>query len=122
MRRLWFAALAVAAVQVVHAGNWKGDVAKKAVGRAVRRGLQQAAREAALSAALDAASNVVVRGAATYTTSGLHDLDEYTAVSAAVGDGIESAMRAADVAERLDNVADAARTVKKIGKIRKLKR
>jgi hypothetical protein len=56
MRTTWFAVIAVAAAPTVLPGDWKGDIAKRAVGRAVRAGLEEAAKDAALAVALDVAS------------------------------------------------------------------
>jgi hypothetical protein len=122
MRTMWFAAIAVAAAPVVVAGDWKADVAKKAVGRAVRAGLEDAAKDAALAAALDVASDAIVQRSPTYVASRFRDIDDYVDIGAAVGDGAEAAMRVADVADTLDDIADAAKAVKKISRLRKLKR
>jgi hypothetical protein len=106
------ASLAFAAVGA--AADWKGDVARKAVGRVVREGLENAIKDAALDAALDTATE-----AATYTAPRLRDVDELATFGAALSEGVESAMRVADVASTLDNVADVAKTVKKIKKLKR---
>ena len=98
------------------AADWKADVAGKVVGRVVREGLEEAMKDAALDAALDAAA----RGAAEYTASELRDIDKLDTIGATVGEGIETAMRVADVADTLDDIADVAKTVKTINKVRKV--
>lgn len=107
------AALAVPAVGLT--GDWAGDLAKKAVGRAAREGIGDALKDEALDATLDAAA----RGAAMYAESERRDRYEHQAIGAAVGNGVEVAMRASDVADTLDNAADVAKTLNKVNKIRK---
>jgi hypothetical protein len=96
------------------AADWKGEVARQVVGRAVREGLENAIKDAALDAALDTATE-----AATYTAPRLRDSDELVTFGAAVSEGVETAMRVADVASTLDDVADVAKTVKKIKKLKR---
>lgn len=96
------------------AADWKGDVARQAVGRAVRAGLENAIKDAALDAALETATE-----AATYAAPQLRDIDERVTFSVAVSEGVETAMRVADVASTLDDVADVAKTVKKIKKLKR---
>jgi len=96
------------------AADWKGDIARQALGRAVREGLENAIKDAALDAALDAATET-----ATYAAPRLRDIDELATFGAAVGEGVETAMRVADVASTLDDVADVAKTVKKIKKLKR---
>ena len=92
--------------------------AKKIVSEAVEEGLGDAFREAALSASLDAIAD---RSAMEFADRA-HDVRDYVEMGALASDGVEAAMRAADVAKRLDNVADAAKAAKKLGKLKKLKR
>jgi len=96
------------------AADWKGDVARRAVGLAVREGLENAIQDAALDAALETATE-----AATYTAPQLRDVDELVIVGAAVSEGVETAMRVADVADTLDNDANVSRTVKRIKKLKR---
>ena len=97
-------------------GDWAGDLAKKAIGSAVREGIEDALKDEALDEALDAAA----RGAATYTASALRDRYEREDIDEAVSTGVEVAMRASDVADALDDVADVAKTMKKVNNIRKV--
>ena len=96
------------------AADWKGDVARQAVGRAVRAGLENAIKDAALDAALDTATEAV-----TYAAPQLRDVDERVTFGVTVSEGVETAMRVADVASTLDDVADVAKTVKKIKKLKR---
>ena len=96
------------------AADWKGEVARRAVGLAVREGLENAINDAALDAALETATE-----AATYAAPRLRDVDELVTIGAAVSEGVETAMRVADVADTLDDVADVARTVKRIKKLKR---
>jgi hypothetical protein len=109
---------AVAASLVVSASSaaadWKGNVARRAVGRVVQEALEDAIEDAALDRALDIATD-----AAAYATPRLRHIDELADVGDAVSDGVETAMRVADVAETLDDVADVARAVKKIKKLKR---
>jgi len=105
--------LALAAVEAY--ADWKGDVARRAVGRAVREGLENALQDAALDAALDTVTEAVT----TYAAPPLREVEKLDTVGAAVADAVESAMRVADVASTLDNVADVAKTVKKIKKLKR---
>ena len=107
MRRLWLAA-AIVAIPIATDADWKGDIAKKAIGRAVREGLEDAARDAALGVALDA----VVPEVTDYAASRLPTAADYADVASDAADGIEAAMRVAHVADRLDDAADAARALK----------
>jgi hypothetical protein len=104
--------------------------ARKVVSEAVQEGLGDAIREAALSRTLDAvADNAATElsdsardirdDAAWHDYGDIHDNIEMGVVA---GDGVAAAMRAADVASKLDNVADAANAVRKLGKLRKLRR
>jgi len=122
MRTIWFVAIVIAAASVVLAGDWKSDLAKQAVGRVVREGLEDAAKDAALDAALDVASDDMSPAVRNYAASRFRDIDDHIEFAAEVGEGVEAAMRVADVADTLDDVADAAHVVKRIGNLRKLKR
>jgi hypothetical protein len=103
---MWLAAVVLGAASLGAAGDWKGDLAKTAVGHAVREGLQDAVQDAALDAAFDA----VAPEAVDFAADRLRDRAGDVAFAATtVGDGIETAMRVADVADKLDNVRDAAR-------------
>ena len=107
--------LAVAAVVLWPggaAGDWKGDVAKRVVGRAVREGLEDALKDAALDATLD----TVVPEVADYTSVRFRDVGQLETIGEVVTDGVDTAMRVADVADTLDDAVDAARTARKIGK------
>jgi len=96
------------------AADWKGDVARRAVGRVVQEALEDAIEEAALDRALDTAT-----AADAYTAPTLRQIDELVDVNEAVSDGVETAMRVANVAETLDHAADVAKTVKKIKKLKR---
>ena len=96
------------------AADWKGNVARRAVGRVVQKALEDAIEDAVLDASLDRATE-----AAAYTAVQLRDVNELVIVSATVSEGVETAMRAADVANTLDHVADVARTVKKIKRLKR---
>ena len=96
------------------AADWKGDVARRAVGRVVQEALEDAIEDAALGRALDTATE-----ATAYAAPKLRQIDEFVVVGGAVSDGVETAMRVADVAERLDDAADVAKTLKKIKKLRR---
>ena len=97
-------------------GDWAGDLARKAIGGAAREGIEDALKDEALDEALDAAA----RGAVTYTASALRDRYEREDIGEAVSTGVEVAMRASDVADALDDVADVAKTMKKVNNIRKV--
>jgi hypothetical protein len=75
------------------AADWKGDIARSAVGRVVREGLEEAIEDAAVDRALDAATEAGV-----YVAPRLRHIDDLADVADDVGDGIETAMRVADVA------------------------
>jgi hypothetical protein len=113
----------VATASLAAGGDWKGDLAKRVVTHAVREGLEEAAEEAALDVALNAAADAIGPDGLAYGVSRLPDLDidfdEYVEVGDVVSDGIESAMRVADVADKLDDAADAVRAVKRLGNIRR---
>ena len=96
------------------AADWKGDVARRAVGRVVQEALEDAIEDAALDRALDTATE-----ATAYAAPKLRPIDELVDVGEAVSDGVETAMRVADVAERLDDAADVAKTLKKIKKLKR---
>lgn len=107
--------VAVMAVPAVGLTDWKGDLAKKAVGRAAREGIENALRDEAVDAALDAAA----RETAMFVESRRLERDELEDIGEAVSTGVEVAMQASEVAETLDNAADVAKTLKKINNIRK---
>src|SRR5215831_13659043 len=116
--------------------------ARKVVGEAVQNGLEDAFRDAALSTTLDAVADHAATEFADrardnhdyadfpdntkpHDYSDVHktgDIQDYLEMGAVAGDGVQAAMRAADVASKLDDVADAAKAVKKLGKLKKLKR
>jgi hypothetical protein len=116
VRFVWVFTLVVV-VSVTLAADWKGDIAKRAVGRAVREGLQDAAKDAALDAALDS-----VLPAAAERGFQFGAVAKVVDVAPDVTDGIQTAMRVADIADKLDNAADAANALRKISKLGKLKR
>ncbi len=107
--------VAAMAVPAVGLPDWKGDLAKKTVGRAAREGIEDALKDEAVDAALSAAA----RGTAAYVDSRRLERDELVEIGAAVGTGVEVAMQAADVADALDDAADVAKTLNKVNKIRK---
>lgn len=107
--------VAVMAVPAVGLPDWKGDIAKKAVGHAAREGIEDALKDEALDATLDAAA----RGAATYADSRRVERYELAEIGETVSTGVEVAMKASDVAETLDAAADVAKTLKKVNNIRK---
>ena len=109
------AAAAMAVPAVAMTGDWAGDLAKKAVGKAAREGIEHALKEEALDEALDVAGRGVVR----YADSVRREDSEREDISEAVGSGVEAAMRAADVADALEDAADVAETLSKVNKIRK---
>ena len=100
------------ACAAVASADWKGDLAAKAVSRAAREGLEHAIKDAALDAGLAAASALTVTAAA-------DRIGEAAPLVPVVAAGMESAMRVADVASTLDDAIDVAKTVKKIGKLRR---
>lgn len=108
------AVLAVPAIGLT--SDWAEDLARKAVGRAAREGVEHALKDEALAAALAAAA----RGVEMYRESEQQDRYERERVADTVSDGVEAAMRAADVAEALDDAADVAETLGKVNKIRKV--
>ena len=107
------AALAVPAVGLT--GDWAADLARKAIGNAAREGIEDALRDEALDATLDAAAH----GAAMFVESERRERYEREDIGEAVGTGVETAMRAAEVADALEDAADVAETLGKINKIRK---
>jgi hypothetical protein len=124
------ATLAVFAMDLGIGSHLAQRAARKVVSEAVQEGLGDAIREAALSATLDAvADNAAAEfadragdirdDAAGHDFGDIHDAID---LGAAASNGVEAAMRAADVASKLDDVADAANAVKKLGKLKKLRR
>src|SRR5262245_3035902 len=82
--------------------------ARKVVSEAVENGLGDALRERALGATLDAVAD---RSDFEFADRA-NNIQNYARIGATASDGVEAAMRAADVASRLDNVADAAKAAK----------
>lgn len=109
-------ALAVPATGLT--GDWAADLARKAIGNAAREGIGDALKDEAVGAALDAAAT----GAAMYVDSERRQRYEREEIGESVSTGVEAAMRAADVAEALDDAADVAETLSKVNKIRKVVR
>ncbi len=107
------AALAVPAVGIA---DWGADIAKRAIGRAARAGIQEALEDEAEDFARAAAA----QGAVVLAESARREMYEREEVAQTVSNGVEVAMKAADVADTLDDVADVAKTVKKINDIRKV--
>ena len=107
------AALAVPAIGLP---DWGADLAKKAIGRAARAGIQEALEDEAEDFARAAAA----QGAVVLAESARREMYEREHVAATVSNGVEVAMKAADVAETLDDVADVAKTLKKVNDIRKV--
>ena len=107
--------MAAMAVPAVGLPDWKGDLAKKAVGRAAREGIEDALEDEAVDAALSAAA----RRTAAHVERRRFERDELADIGEVVGTGVEVAMKASDVAETLDDAADVAKTLNKINKIRK---
>src|SRR5215813_5462736 len=105
------ASLAFAAIDA--GADWKGDVARRAIGRVAQEALENAIEDAELDRALDAATESAV-----YAAPRLRNIDEL-AVADDVSDGVETAMRVAAVADALDDVADVAKTVKKIKRFKR---
>src|SRR5262249_15833716 len=99
MRNIWIAAsLAALALAPIHIGSHLAQkAAKKIVSEVVQEGLEDACREAALGATLDA----VASDAASDFVSRARDIRDDVEMGARAGDGIEAAMRAANVAARL---------------------
>lgn len=109
-------AVGALAVPAIGLADWGEDLAKKAIGRAVRAGLQEALEDQAEDFARAAAA----QGAVVLTESARREMYEREQVAAAVSNGVEVAMKAADVADTLDDVADVAKTLKKVNDIRKV--
>ena len=107
--------IAAMAVPAVGLPDWKGDLAKKTVGRAAREGIEDALKDEAVDAALSAAA----RRTATYVESRRLERGDLVDIGEAVSTGVEVAMKASDVADALDDAADVAKTLNKINKIRK---
>jgi len=120
MRHVWLAALAVA-IPVSLAADWKGDLAKKAVGRAVGHAVREGLQDAIADAALDVALDVAVPSALEQSSQ-TEVVANSIEVAENVTDAIEVGMQVANVGETLNDVANAARTVQKISKIGKLRR
>jgi hypothetical protein len=93
-------------------GDWKSDLARKAVGRAARAGIQEAVENAVQDTAFDAAL-AAARSNATYV------IRENVEVGMAARDAIGAAMNAADFAENIDTALDIAEAAKKANKVRK---
>jgi hypothetical protein len=102
------AAAVMAVASTGFAGDWKEYFARKVVGHVVEEAIEDAVEDAALDATLD----TVARGAARTLA-----IDDDDVIGEAVGDGIETAMRVADVADPLDDVMDAARTIDRIRRV-----
>lgn len=132
------------------AGDWKSAAVKKAVGKAAREGLEEVAEqavkdialEAALDAALPATASSIARRAMDFDVDDVEDavddvgdalersvdraertlkkVDSKDVVGAVAGEGVETALRVADVAEDLDDVADAVGTLRKIDRVRRI--
>ena len=119
MYNIWIAASIMAlAISPDIGGGLAKRAAREVVGHVAQEALEDALKDAALNASLDAFADEYPAD----VTFGPPEFDHYMGVGADVSDGVEAAMRAADIAEKLDNVADAAKVVKKLGKLRKLKR
>jgi hypothetical protein len=90
------------------AGDWKEYFARKVVGHVVEEAIEEAVEDAALDRTLDTVARVAVRKL---------DIDDRDDIGEAVSDGIETAIRVADVADTLDDVSDAVRTINRIRKV-----
>ena len=138
------AAVLFASVETV-LGDWKSDIARRAIGSAARAGIRNAVQDAVADAAFDAAMSAVQQVAV--PTAGVNQLPppvdsgvpvtsdvyplnpagvyapggtEVVAFGSTAGAAVEAAMIAADVADAIDtaqNVANAARTVKKVSDV-----
>jgi hypothetical protein len=93
-------------------GDWKSDLAKKAVGKAARAGIQEAVENALQDAAFDAALAAAQSHAADVVY-------ENVAVGTTARDAIETAMDAADFAASINTAIDIADAAKKANKVRK---
>jgi len=87
-------------------GDWKSELAKKAVGKAAREGIEEAVE--------DAISDNIDTAFATVSSN-----PDLRALAPTVGVGIEEAMRIADVASSIDRALDVAEAAKKIHKTAK---
>jgi hypothetical protein len=112
------ATLVVFAIDLNIGGHLAQRAARKVISEAAQEGLGDALRDKALDASLDAVADHVDFESADRA----NDTQDYIQMGATASDGIETAMRAADVASKLDDVADAANAVKKLGKLKKLRR
>jgi hypothetical protein len=112
------ATLVVFAIDLNIGGHLAQRAARKVISEAAQDGLGDALRDKALDVTLDA----VADHGDFESADRANDIQDYIQMGATASDGIETAMRAADVASRLDNVADVANAAKKLGKLKKLKR
>jgi hypothetical protein len=106
------AAGAMVAVPAIAAGDWKDRFAGKVIGEVVEEGIEDAVEDAALDAALD----VAVGSAVAAVAPGVSDRGDVRDIGDNVVDGVETAMRVADVADTLDDVAD---TIENINRLRR---
>ena len=136
-------AVTIGLVPVSLAGDWKSRAVQKAVGKAAREGLEEVAKDAAKDAALDAAldgavsatTRHVAEKALEFDTDDVKDVLEESADAAersakkvdrshvigrGAAEGLEAAMKVADMADTLDDVADTTKTVNRINKVRRL--
>jgi hypothetical protein len=114
MRKRWVLIVSMAtlvATQAVGFGDWKSQLARKAVGEAARDGIGDAVEDAAKDAAFDAALGQAGRH--------IGGAVPHVRVGSAASAGIESAMTAANVASSMDDALDAAEAAKKADKARK---
>jgi hypothetical protein len=132
--RLWLLVAVLVIAEVGTAlGDWKSDVARRAIGRAAQAGIEAAVRnaveDAAYDAAMSAAQNAVVPEPAVPVPQSFNDLPEprlnapnVEVIGVTASAAAEAGMIAANVASAIDtaqDVADAARTVRKVNDVRK---
>jgi hypothetical protein len=115
-RWLFAAALTVVTGYAITLGDWKSELAKKAVGRVAREGLEDALGDALRDAAFDAAA-----GAIDLDRIGrdVRDAARRAELGSTAREAVEVAMTASDVASTIDAALDAAEAAKKINKVRK---
>ena len=119
MHGKWLFAFAFAMLMAGHTllpGDWKSELAKKAVGKIAQEGIEEAVEDALKDAAFDAAVEAArldrIRRDAEHA---LHS----AAIGSKAGGAARAAMKAADVASSIDGALDAAEAAKKIHKTRK---